>query len=174
MSRAWYLTIVVPLAVCVLGVFAFIRLVDNIEGMQRFVIPGERTLTLERGEHKIFAESESHVDGVAYSNERFAVRCSAEADGKPLELRTVTGKIKYSLGGYSGRAMFAFTMPAAGAARIACTTEDGKAVLAVGTGIGVSIVAAVLTLVLGILGTIGAFVIVFVLRRRRLKRKATS
>ena len=60
--------------------------------------------------------------------------------------------------------------PAAGTVRLACSSENGKAVVAVGTGIGTSIVAAVLTLVFGILGTIGAFAIVVVLRRRLANR----
>jgi hypothetical protein len=170
MSRAWYLTILVPLALCALSVLAFKRLVHNIDSMQRLVVPGERTLTLERGDYKVFAERESVVDGVAYETDRIAVRCSLDDNGKPVELRQATGKIQYSMGGYSGRAIFVFTMPAAGTLRLACTSEDGKAVVAVGTGIGTSIVAAVLTLVFGIIGTVGAFVIVFTLRRRTIKR----
>ena len=59
-----------------------------------------------------------------------------------------------------------------GEARIACTTEDGKAVLAVGTGIGTSIVAGVLTAVFGVIGVFAAFSIVFVLRRRTVRRNA--
>jgi hypothetical protein len=172
MSRAWYLTILAPLALCGLSALAFVRLVHNIEAMQRFVVPGERTLKLDKGDYRVFAESESHLDGVAYANDRYSVRCSLEAGGKPIELETSVGKITYSLAGYSGRAIFVFTMPAAGEARIACTTEDGKAVLAVGTGIGTSIVAGVLTAVFGVIGVFAVFAIVFVLRRRTVRRAA--
>jgi hypothetical protein len=167
MSRAWYLTMLAPLALIGLSVLAFMRLKANIDGMQRLVVPGERALTLEARDYRVFAETESVVDGLAYANERFAVSCSVKHDGKPIELKTSVGKITYSLGAYSGRAIFVFTMPKAGTAQLACTSEDGKAVVAVGTGIGTSIVAGVLTLVFGLLGTIAAFVIVFVLRRKR-------
>jgi hypothetical protein len=172
MSRAWYLTMLMPLGLCVFGVLAFMRLVDNIEGMQRLVVPGERTLTLDKGDYRVFAESESHVDGVAYANNQYSVRCSLEADGAPIELESSTAKITYSLGGYAGRSIFKFTMRKAGSAKLACTTDDGKAVLAVGTGIGTSIVAGVLTLVFGVIGIVAAFAIVFVLRRRTVRRIA--
>jgi hypothetical protein len=172
MSRAWYLTMLVPAALIVLSVLSFMRLVDNIEGMQRLVAPGERTLTLERGDYRVFAESESTVDGVAYSNERYSVRCAVTANGEPLKLESTTAKITYSMGGYAGRAIFVFTMPAAGTAQLTCTTEDGKAVVAVGTGVGTSLIAALLTGLFGFFGIFGAFTIVFVLRRRSLKRTA--
>ncbi|HEY5951461.1 MAG TPA: hypothetical protein VIV40_38470 [Kofleriaceae bacterium] len=174
LNRAWYLALLAPLALCGLGVLAFLRLADNIDHMPRLVVPGESTLTLEARDYRVFAESESTVDGVAYANDHFSVRCAIEANGKPLELATPTSRITYQLGGYAGRAIFVFTMPAAGTAKLACETDDGKAVLAVGTGIGTSIVAAVLTLVFGVIGTIAAFVIVFLLWRRGLQRSARA
>lgn len=174
MNRAWYLTLIAPLAVCCIGVLAFIRLVDNIAGMQRFVVPGEHALTLEARDYRVFAERESTVDGVAYSSERISVRCTLDRDGTPIELQAATGKIQYSLGGYAGRAIFKFTMPAAGTAHMSCASDDGKGVLAVGTGIGTSVVAAVLTLVLGVIATVGGFAIVYVLRRRSRKRIAAT
>jgi hypothetical protein len=146
---------------------AFSRLVDSIDNMQRLVAPGERDIVLDAGDYVVFGESESVVDGVAYANDQWSVRCSMTFEGAPLELRTVTGRTTYSFGNHAGRAIFEVTMPKSGTAHLACETEQGKAVIAVGTGIGASIVFGVLGLVFGVLLAGGVFTIIFIKRRKR-------
>lgn len=167
-SRAWYIAAVVPLVIGALVAWlGFSRLVDSIDSMQRLVAPGERDLVLDAGDYIVFGESESVVDGVAYANDRWSVRCSMALDGAPLELRTVTGRTTYSFGNHAGRAIFELTMPRSGTAHLACETDQGKAVIAVGTGIGASIVIGVIGLVFGVLLAGGVFTIIFVKRRKR-------
>ncbi len=171
MSRAWYLAALLPLAIgIVVGVLAFKRLIDHVESMHRLVAPGEKTLMLDEGDYVVFAETESSVDGVAFVNDRFNVECSLTANGQPIALERPSGTTKYSIGGYSGHSIFTFEMPASTSATLRCTSEGGKAVLAIGTGIGGGIVVGVLALVFGILGAGGAFTIIYIRRRQFLQR----
>jgi hypothetical protein len=166
MSRGWYFVALLPLVIGAgIAVLAFTRLIDSIEQMPRMVVPGEKTFTLPAGEYVIYAESQSTVDGVAYVNERFRVNCSLSAsDSSPLPLSSHGGKLKYDLGDYEGGAIFDFELPADGTAKLACETDQPKAVLAIGKSFAMTIVAGVVPLVFGLLGALLAF---FVIRRRR-------
>jgi hypothetical protein len=171
MSRAWYLAALVPLAIgVVVGVLAIKRMIEHVESLHRLVVPGEKTLMLDEGDYVVYAETESSVDGVAFVNDRFSVECTLVANGQPLALERPTGSTKYSIGGYSGHSIFTFDMPASTSATLRCTSEGGKAVLAIGTGIGGGIVVGVVALVFGILGAGGAFTIIYIRRRQFLQR----
>jgi hypothetical protein len=171
MRRAWYFVALVPLLVgAAFGALAFMRLVDTIQAMPRMVAPGEKSFALPAGEHVIFVETASTVDGVAYANDRGRVTCGVKAsDGSTIALAHHEGKLKYSLGGHSGGAVFNFTMPSEGNALVGCSVDDGKVVIAVGQSFGFMIVVAVVPLVLGAIASVVAFVIVYRRRKRYLE-----
>jgi len=169
MSRAWYLAALVPIALAgLIATLAFLRLVDRIDAMPRMVVPGEHAFALPAGDHIVYAESRSHVDGVAYANESFAVQCSMSSDGAPVPLSSHGSRMTYALGGYAGNAIFDFTLDKPATVKLACETTDGKGVLAVGKSFALTIVVAVVPLVLGMLAAGAAFLIVFMKRRRYL------
>jgi hypothetical protein len=162
MSRAWYLAALMPLAIgVVVGVLALQRLTDHIESMHRLVVPGETTIMLDEGDYIVYAETEGVV-----------VDCAVVSNGTPIALERPTGHTTYSRGGYSGHSIYELGMPSSTNATFRCTSEGGKAVLAIGSGIGGGIVVGVLALVLGILAAGGAFTIVFIRRRQFLQRTA--
>lgn len=173
MSRAWYLTALVPLAIGItIAVVSFSRLIDNVESMQRLVAPGERTFVLNAGEYVVFGESESTVDGTVYRNDSFAVNCALTTEGgTQIPLSRPTGKTRYALGGYSGTGLFEFALPSAQTVKLACTSEDGKVVLAIGGGIGAAIVVAVVCGLFGLFSAGGVFLLVFLKRRKFLARQ---
>lgn len=172
MSRAWYLVALVPLALGLgLGALSFLHMIDDIKHMPRVVVPGEQAVELGSGDYIVFGESDSVVDGTAYHAEHFSVRCNLTgAAGNAIELHSTAASTHYAIGGFSGTSMFTFTLPAPQRATLACKTDqDVKAVLAIGRGIGVRVVLALIALVGGILGSVFGMVVVY-RRRKRLAR----
>ena len=159
MSRLWYLVGLLPLAagiaLCVHFVFA---LRDDIRDMQRVDVPGEHELYLEPGEYVIYAEGGT-----------VSAQCAMVDDttGEPVTLELPTGKTTYAMFGHSGQNMFEMTIPREGGYHLAC--EGGPGTLAIGHGIGLSIVAIGLAPVGGVLLTAIARAIVATLRSRRKK-----
>lgn len=169
MSRLWYLVALVPLAIGLgLGALSFLHMIDDIKHMPRVVVPGEQGVELASGDYIVFGESDSIVDGTAYHAEHFSVRCNLTgAAGNAIELRRAAASTHYTIGGFSGTSMFTFTLPAAEHVTLACKTDqDVKAVLAIGRGIGVRVVLAVISLVGGILATVFAMIVVHRRRKR--------
>lgn len=167
-GRIWYLLCFVPLVAAAIAVVVGVKdFFANIEAMQRFVVPGEHTITLGAGDHSVFGESVSFVDGVAYRNPTFRVSCALLApDGSPVKLDRPTATTTYTGAGYQGESMFELSVPRAGSYRLTCD-GDSKGVLAIGDGPGG------LLLFLGVFGTIagifiggGLFTIVFIKRRK--------
>jgi hypothetical protein len=172
MSRAWYFLALVPvlLGIAIAGATCS-AMVDDIKSMQRVVVPGEGQLQLEAGDYVAYGETKSNVNGVVYSNASFSVRCGLVGpDGAEVPLETPTGKVQYGLGGYSGRNFFELTAPTKGTYTLRCEGSDEPAVIAVGKGVGSSIVILVLS-ALG--GLIAGVVTIFVIRRKR-KRAAQA
>jgi hypothetical protein len=166
MSRTWYLLALVPALVgLAIGGATCSSMIDDIKAMQRVVVPGEGQLELEAGDYVAYGETESNVDGVAYSNSGFSVRCGMLGpDGAEVKLESPTGKVQYGLGGYSGRNYFEFTAPTNGTYTLRCDGADAPAVIAVGKGVGTNIVIAVLS---GVGGAIISVVAIIVLWRKR-------
>ena len=78
-SRAWYALTAIPLLIAGgLSVRAIIGMVDRMDAMHRFVVPGVTELELQHGEQVIYGETRSVVDGVGYRTSSFEVRCSLE------------------------------------------------------------------------------------------------
>lgn len=176
MRRTWYLTALVPLAIGIaIAATSCSRLMDNIESMQRMVAPGERAFVLNAGDYAVFLERESVVNGTVYRTGEPTVRCSlATEDGKPIELGTPAGRLQYSLGSYAGRAVFEFELEAPVTVKLSCTSDSGQAVLAVGGGIGASIVVAVVAALFGFFSAVAVVVIIFVKRRRLARAQAKT
>lgn len=169
-SGWWYLLALVPVAIGVaLAVVGVFRMIDEIEAMQRVVVPGEDDLELAAGDYVVYGETESQVSGTYYRNTSIALRCAITGpDGQQITLDTPTGTTKYTMGGYSGQSMFEFEAPSAGTYHLQCTGDGSPAVLAIGTGIGTGIVLIVVS---ALVGFIAALVVFFVVRRKR-KRAA--
>jgi len=171
MGRLWYLAALVPLVVGVVVIVTGLRgLADDVEHMQRVVVPGERTLKLDAGDYVIYGETVSRVDGVSYINESFNVRCGlSAADGTTINLEAKSSSSNYQLAGYKGQSMFNVTVPRAGDYHFACEGDSKPAVLAFGHGFGMKLVFTILGGVFGLLLTGGVFLFVF-LKRRKAKK----
>ena len=174
-SGKWYLLVLIPIAIAgVAGYLAFSGMVDQIEKMKRVVMPGEHQLELAAGEHVVYGETTSTVDGTAYHTTSISLSCNLVevASGEPVRLETPTGSTTYSLGGYAGQSMFQFELARGGAYLFTCTSgENDPAVLAIGPGIGAGIVLAVLSIVLPL---IAAIVIAVVIRRKRRRSRPVA
>jgi len=169
-SRAWYLICFAPLIMCgAVAIGFFMGLAGQIEGMQRVVVPGEKTFQLLPGDYIVFGEHKSKVAGATYRNDSFRVTCTlADNSGRQVPLASVgASHTKYSLGDFSGSSMFEIAIPAEGLYTLACTGDaNDKAVLAIGQGIGKSIVTSVLMLLAGLISS-GIAVLMLFLRRRK-------
>ncbi|HTJ42393.1 MAG TPA: hypothetical protein VL463_09885 [Kofleriaceae bacterium] len=174
MSKSWfraYAIAFVPVLVgMAIGGAMIWRVYSQVTGMQRLVVPGERDVILEAGSHVGFLESKSVVDGTEYANATFSGRCTlAEAGSNaPVELGKPTGTTSYSFGSYAGTSAFSFTAPHDGTYHLACSGDGPPAVLAIGDGIGLSIVIGAIG---GLAGVIVAIVMALRIRKRR-KREA--
>ena len=171
MSRLWYLASLVPLVIG--GAVAYVvmsGLMHDIEGMQRVVVPGEATLALEAGDHVVYGELVSIVDGVAYMNTSFRVRCAVTGpEGASAKLVAASSKASYGMGGYQGESLFELNVSESGSYRFSCEGDDKPAVVAIGQGIGSAIVLGISA---GLAGFIGVVVVFFVIRR--LRRQAAT
>jgi hypothetical protein len=153
---AWYALAVLPLAA---GIYLAIRfllgMIDDIDSMQRVDVPGVHELYLQPGDHVVYAEG----------NDDWSGRCRlSAADGAAIELDTPGGRTSYSMGGHSGESVFVFTAPREGGYQLACEGEHGT--LAVGHGIGLTIVGVVLAPIGGMLLAGLTVALVFLWRRR--------
>jgi hypothetical protein len=155
-SFAWYFLAVLPLAA---GVYLCVRfvlgMVDDMDAMQRVDVPGEHELYLQPGDYVVFSES----------GEGWSGRCRMTAgDGAEIGLASPSGRTTYTIGGRSGVSVFRFTAPREDGYRLACTGDPG--VLAIGHGIGFTIVGIILAPIGGILLAGLTVVLVFLWRRR--------
>ncbi len=167
---AWFALTIVPIAVAaLLTVNEFRGLSSEIRGMQRVVVPGEGVVTLDAGEHVAYGETASVVGGTAYHTSSFSTSCALvdDSSGEAVTLTATTGTTEYSLAGFSGTAMFDFTIPRAGAYRLTCTGDSTPAVIAIGDGLGWNIVRLVLIPLASLPVAALVALAVFLLRRRR-------
>jgi hypothetical protein len=139
--------------------------------MKRVVVPGQAELELSSGDHVIYGELQSTVDGVGYVASSIQVRCMmTSAGGEGVILTTPGASTSYELGGYKGQSMFAFTIREAGTYQLACQNDGDPAVLAIGRGIG----AGIAVVAVGIVGGLIAAIVVLLLVRRKRKRAAAA
>lgn len=143
MSRRWILIALGAVIVLGGGGFAFAKLFGSITGavreMPRAMFPGEKTLDLPAGPHKIYYEAETIIDGKHFASSSGHIRCQVVGpDGAPLELTTPSMNETYQASGYRGNALFVFEVTTAGTHKLTCVfpdRDDAQAVLAVGRGV---------------------------------------
>jgi hypothetical protein len=108
---------------------------ERVDGMQRVVMPGTQELELAAGDHVLYAESRSAVDGTAYAWSGGALKCAlADASGQAVPLSSSSMDENYSFSGYEGQSMFTFEAVTAGRYRLTCEVESGPMVVAVSEG----------------------------------------
>lgn len=173
-ARAWYIVAAgLIISALTLGLVSYARFTDNLDGMQRVVMPGKADVTLPMGMTTLYAETRATVGGKYYEvGGDLSFTCAlTSASGQPLVLQQTPGNVTYSLGGYAGRSAFDAMVPMAGTYKLSCESER-TFVMAIGRGLGAWIVIMVVGL-LPLLG--GLFIVVFVwLRRRRQLRAARA
>jgi hypothetical protein len=99
----------------------------RVDALQRVIMPGAHEVELAPGEHVLYAESRSTVDGTAYVWHGGALQCElvASASNQPVPLRASSANESYSFASYEGQSMFTFEIASAGRHRLACDVETG-------------------------------------------------
>jgi hypothetical protein len=100
---------------------------ERVEHLQRLVMPGAHEIDLAAGDHVLYAESRSTVDGKAYVWHGGALQCElvASATNQPVPISASSASESYSFGSYEGQSMFTFDIATAGRHRLACDVETG-------------------------------------------------
>jgi hypothetical protein len=152
----------------VLGVMMW-RLSTQVDKLTRIPVPGTSEITLPAGESIGYGEpAEGSVGDVS-----FAAQCNAVAqDGSKVELGSPTAKVSYQLGSRQGVSILSIKMASAGNVTITCTA-DAAFTLAIGGGVGTSIVIGVVAMLFGVILAIVMFVRTW-RRRKRERRSATT
>jgi hypothetical protein len=166
-SAGWYLVafglIGTALAIALTG---FNQMREVVETMQRRVMPGVHEVALAGGKASFYYEHQSEIKDKSYETpEGLTYTCSLrDQRGKSLKLETVTDKVTYNVGPYSGRKVWDVDVVAPGTYNLACDAER-PFVLALGGGMGAWMIVAIVG---GLVpGTAGLIVIVFVTIKRR-------
>jgi hypothetical protein len=164
--RAWYLVAAgLIVSAVTMALIAYSRFTDNIEGMQRVVMPGTAEITLPMGASTLYAESRSVVGDERYEADDVDFSCALD---RGVTLKRANGSSHYQVGDFAGRNAFDVMIPDAGTYTLTCEAKQ-PFVIAVGRGLGAWIVIAAV----GLLPfTGGVIVILFVFLRRRRQLRA--
>jgi hypothetical protein len=153
---------------------AFATLPSRIESMPRVVMPGEQIVELEAGDQTAFYEQRSVVDGRVYlgSEVFYGVTCAiADPDGQPVTIDASNGtRVTYAIGGHAGSSTFSFHAPVTGAYTIRCdstATAQPPIVLAFASGLGSSMLHAMLPFGLAALAGLALAIVIYRRRNRR-------
>jgi hypothetical protein len=100
---------------------------ERVERLQRMVMPGTHQVELLQGEHVIYAESRSTVDGTAYVWRGGALQCELieSTSEKAVHLSSPSVDENYAFGGFEGQSMFTFEITSPGRHRLMCEVETG-------------------------------------------------
>lgn len=140
--------------------------------MQQVVVPGNSDLQLlEVGEHTIFYENQSVVDGRVYSTGDDIPGLQIEVKNKTTGIKVATytpgGSFSYSFGGRTGRSVLAFNIDRPGTYVLSAGYPEGisgpQVVLAVGHGLAGSIVSGIMLPMVLFFGSIAVAVIIVIL-----------
>jgi hypothetical protein len=119
---------------------------SGVEALQnaltRVVVPGSGVLVLdEPGTYTIYHEADSVIDGKLYSVQDIAglsVSATEEANGQAIAVTVPGFSSSYTIGGHSGKSVFAFTIAEPGRYRLSAAYSGGQTgpqtVLAVSRG----------------------------------------
>jgi hypothetical protein len=182
-SRIWYF---VAIALLFLGVGGAVylmmsRLEDIQSALKRVVVPGESVVALEEpGTYTLFHELSGTLDGVVYSASDISglrVTLESVATGEAVELTRPAASTSYDMGGSSAVGIFAFTIDTPGEYRLGAVYDDGRsepqAVLSMARGFVGKLVAAILSTVGLVIGSIALAIAIGVLTFLR-RRKAMA
>jgi hypothetical protein len=153
--------------------------------LTRTVVPGASLLSLdEPGTYTIYHEADSVVDGKLYAAASIAglsVSVTAEANGQAIAVVVPGFSSSYSLGGHSGKSVFAFDIATPGryrlSAQYAAGNSEPQTVLAVGRGFVGPLIGAIFGAIASVFaGFIAALVLVLTtyFRRRKMLRAAQA
>ncbi len=176
-GRGWYALAILP-AICGFAAMVavlFVQLSKLDDGLEQIVAPGARDLRLEPGQHTVFLEYRSIVNGRVYRTDEVSgliVRVEAPG-GAPVAVTAPLGSAHYSLGGREGEALNAFRIERAGTYRVSADYEGQmgpQTVIAVGRGFLKLLLTTVLIALgaafLGMILSGGAVIGVYLARRR--------
>ena len=176
-GQVWYAVAALPLlcGFAAMGMVVFTQVSTLDDGLEQIVVPGARELSLEPGQHTVFLEYRSVVDGRVYAVDQvpgLAVHVEA-ADGAPVAVSAPRASTTYTLGGRQGAAINVFRIEQAGAYRISADydgQEGPQTVIAVGQGFMGQLFATVLLALgaafSGMILTAAAVIGVYLARRR--------
>jgi len=189
-SAWWYaataglLAAAIAIGVCGAASMVF-RVISDVEGITRVVMPGEDVMLLEKGSYVISHEHKSIVNGRRFhrSPELGDVTCRlVHADsGERIALEPLRESFNYTMGSYEGEGVWRFEAPEDGSYVLTAeAVGDGAAaqefVLAVGPPFPwrhlVRGILAVLAAGLMFLGAVAVFLVVIILRSTRKRRLA--
>jgi hypothetical protein len=168
-SKLWY---VAGVAILVGGIggavwYGVTTVIGSIDDMQRFVVPGEHELELAAGDHTLYYERTSTVNGVAYHTERVvSLQCGLRFGQEPIEMRAPSMNETYTMGSRSGASVAAFTADQKGTYTLDCAHEDGPVVVAVGDAFSFKVI--IIAIVMAFLGLIAGAVTIALTYQRRL------
>ena len=151
----------------VLGVMMW-RLSSQVDKLTRMAVPGTSEIVLPAGESIGYGEPAAGT--VVEDDFNFTARCKAVAqDGSKVELGSPTAKVSYQLGSRQGVSIMSVKMASPGKVTITCTA-DAAFTLAIGGGVGTSIVIGVVSMLAGVILAIA--LVVRTWRRRKRERRS--
>jgi hypothetical protein len=175
-GRIWY---VLTLAVLVAGiawlVVGLVSVASAIDGLQRVPVPGHGTVSLTNsGGYTIYYEGPGARTG---SISPFHVNVVPASPGAAVASLTQYGSsVTYNFGSRNGRAVLSLQIKHPGRFAVTTTgTEPPNADIAIGAGIGSSIVKALLPAIPLIILGFGASLLLFIfrtVRKRRVQQRA--
>jgi hypothetical protein len=124
------------------GFYMAPRLAHMIPDLERVVLPGSKSLTLDRaGAYTLYFENKSFADGTYYVSDLPAgvqISLTAETTGEQVKLGDPRNGWSYSMNSRSGKALAGFVIDQPGRYRLSATLSSGRVaapfVLAVGYG----------------------------------------
>lgn len=152
--------------------------------MVRVIVPGSVELTLDQsGTYTIFHEADSVVDGKLYSAPTIAgLGVTVTGDnGQQIAVTVPNISSSYTIGGHSGKSVFAFDIPAPGRYRLSAQYVNGRGepqtVLAVSRGFFGRLVGTIFGAIASVFAGFGlalTLVLTTYFRRRRMLRAASD
>jgi len=173
--RVWYVVAGGMIVIsCAIALTAVAQFDSTIEDMRRFAMPGKAELVLPEGPTTVFVERRSNVDGKAYlAPEGLTYSCAlTDPAGRDVPIERLRSRDSYSFGDYEGHAAYNIQARTAGTYVLSC---EAAAPFAVAVGYGVA-VWHVVALVGGIVPATGGVILflIVLLRRTRQKRRAAA
>lgn len=144
------------------------RLSSQVDKLTRIAVPGTSEVMLPAGESIGYGEP---ADGEV-GEFRLAAHCDAIAkDGSEISIGAPVAKVSYQLGSRQGVSLMSIKTATPGNVTITCTT-DHAFTLAIGGGVGTSIVVGILAMLAGVL--LAVMLVVRTWRRRRREKRGAA